>query len=157
MSYRDNGPLGGNTKRLVIRELALGRKTQSELATEYGVSRAAITAFKHRNQEAINELVKKHADDFADLLIADKRWRLASLEKIHEIAMTPQPKVTQSGKVAYDDEDNVIMEVQLGEARQALKQAAEELGQLANRMTLSGDINTTTTYRIVNVTDDDLT
>lgn len=163
MSHADS-PLGGLNRRKLIRECALKdpSMTWDSIAKRYGVSGAAITQFRKRNAEEIAAVAKAADDEFAGILIAQKEFRLRAYQEIYETAMTPQPKVAANGNVAMriDPETKQVvqvMEVQLGEARQALKQAAEELGQLANRITMTGDLNTTTTYRIVNVTDDDLT
>lgn len=159
MTRRDNGPLGGLVRRKLIREIALMAPgdTLSALAKKYGVSSAAMTKFKQRHADEIAAVAKDADDEFAGMLIAQKAFRLGLLQEIAEKAGEAVPKVTPAGKVAYDEDGNQIMEIDYRAQMAALKQAAEELGQLANRMTISGDINTTTTYRIVNVTDDDLT
>lgn len=164
MPRKDGGKLGGLVRRKLVRELALKPPdvTYSAIAKKYGVALPSLTEFRHRHADEIEAVAKNADDEFAGMLIAQKAFRLAALQELFEKAMTPQPKVSANGKVtyAYNEEtgaDEMITEVQIGEARQALKQAAEELGQLANRMTVNGDINTTTTYRIVNVTDQDLT
>lgn len=161
---RDHGPLGGLNRRKLIRELALREPgvTNTQIAKRYNVTGAAIGQFAQRHADEIAAVAADADDEFAGMLIARKAFRLGVLEELVEKALTPQPKVTPQGRVVYryNDEtgsDEEVMEVNLGEARQALKQAAEELGQLANRITLSGQIDTTTTYKIANVTDEDLT
>ncbi len=164
MPRKDSGKLGGLVRRKLVRELALKPPdvTYTQIAKKYGVALPSLTEFRHRHADEIAAVAADADDEFAGMLIAQKAFRLRALEELFEKAMTPQPKVSANGKVTYvyneeTGEDEIITEVQIGEARQALKQAAEELGQLANRMTLSGNIDTTTTYRILNVTDDDLT
>jgi hypothetical protein len=115
-----------------------------------------------RHAEEIAAVAKNADDEFAGILIANKAFRLGAYQQAYEDASVPQPKVTPAGKVAYmvdpeSGEEVPVMEIDVRAQMQALKQAAEELGQLPNRVTLSGNLETTTTYRIVNVTDDDLT
>ncbi len=159
MPRKDSGKLGGLVRRKLVREIAFKPpdETWGAIAKRYGVALPSLTEFRQRHADEIAAVAADADNEFAGILIAQKAFRLGAYQEIHEIAMTPTPKVTPAGKVAYDDEDNMIMEVQLGEARQALKQAAEELGQLANRVTLTGQLDTTTTYKIVNVDDSDLT
>ncbi len=83
-----------------------------------------------------------------------------------EVALTPTPKITQGGVTVQttdpESEDPqalvTVYEVDLPNAARILKQAAEELGQLPNRVTLTGDaLNpVTTVYRIEGVSDSDL-
>ena len=164
MPRADSGKLGGLIRRKLVRELALRPPdvTLSSIAKRYEVSGAAITVFAKRHADEIAAVAAAADDEFAGILIAQKAYRLGALQEIHEVAMTPQPKVTPAGNVVHrwnaeTGQDEEVSEVQLGEARQALKQAAEELGQLANRVTLTGQLDTTTTYKIAGVGPDELT
>jgi len=159
MPRPDSGKLGGLVRRKLIRELALKMPdvTYTEIAKRYNVTQAAISQFAKKHADEIAAVAKDADDQFAGLLIADKAHRLALLQEIVEKAGVPAPKVTNAGRVAYDDEGNMITEIDVRAQMQALKQAAEELGQLPTRVQLTGTMDTTTTYRIVNVTDDDLT
>ena len=164
MLRADNGKLGGLNRRKLIRELALrepGTKL-GDIAKKYDVTASAITHFAKRHAEEIAAVAAAADDEFAGILIANKAYRLAALQEMHEIALTPQPKVATNGKIVTrwnpeTGQDEEVMEVDVRAAALVSKQAAEELGQLANRVTLSGQIDTTTTYKIVNVSDDDLT
>lgn len=153
--------LGGLKRRQIVRELALGGFTQQVLADKYGVSQPAIAQFKARNADEI-EAVRANADDeFAGILIAQKAARLASLAEIHEKAMKPVPKVGNNGKVVerinpITGEHETLHEIDGRLAAQVLKQAAEEMGQLPTRLQISGDMQTTTTYRIEGVPPEDL-
>ena len=118
-------PLGGLNKRRVIRDLALTAMTQQELADKYGVTRAAISAFKMRNAEEIAAVAADADNEYAGIWIADKANRLTAYGEIYE-------------------------------AMQALKSVAEEMGQLPTRLQVSGEMATTTTYRIENVNPEDL-
>lgn len=148
--------LGGLKRRQIVRELALGEMTQQALADKYGVVQSAIAAFKQRHADEI-EAVRQNADDeFAGILIAQKAARLASLAEIHEKAMTPTPKITNKGTLAFDPEGKLIEEFDGRLAAQVLKQAAEEMGQLPTRLEVKGDMQTTTTYRVESVDVEDL-
>lgn len=164
MTRRDDGPLGGLVRRKVIREIALMEPgtTLAQLAKKYGVSGAAMTKFKQRHAEEIAAVAADADNEFAGILIAQKAYRLAALQEMHEIAMTPQPKVAANGNVAMrinpdTGELEEVMEVDVRAAALVSKQAAEELGQLPTRVQITGSMDTTTTYKIVNVSDDDLT
>ncbi|HWT45245.1 MAG TPA: hypothetical protein VN085_04730 [Vicinamibacterales bacterium] len=164
MPRKDSGKLGGLVRRKLVREIALKPPdvTYSQLAKKYGVSGASITEFRQRHAEEIAAVAAAADDEFAGILIANKAYRLAALQEMHEIALTPQPKVGNNGKIVTrwnpeTGEDEEVMEVDVRAAALVSKQAAEELGHLANRVTLSGQLDTTTTYKIVNVSDDDLT
>lgn len=161
MSRHDNGPLGGLRRRKLIREIALGDETQSQLARRYGVTAQSMSDFKKRNADEIAAVADDADNEYAGMLIASKAYRLALLEQIVEQAGIPVPKVTPAGKIVHrwnaeTGEDEEVMEIDVRAQMQAVKQAAEELGQLPNRVTLSGQIDTTTVYKIVNVTDSDI-
>lgn len=164
MPRRDEGKLGGLVRRKLVRECAMKEPgvTWGSIARRYDVSLNALKDFRDRHADQIAAVAADVDNEFAGMLIANKAARLAAYEEIFEKAGIPQPKVTPAGKVAYayDDEegtDKAIMEIDVRAQMQALKQAAEELGQLPNRVTLQGSLDTTTTYKIMDVSDDDLT
>jgi hypothetical protein len=161
-SKADRGALGGLVRRQVVRDLALSGLSQNELAEKYGVSQPAISQFKARNAEEIAAVAAKADDEFAGILIAQKANRLAVYNELVGKALEPTPKVTPAGKLitVIDPETNepkIVMEVDVRAAATVLKQAAEEMGQLPTRLQVSGEMATTTTYRIQNVSNDDLT
>jgi transcriptional regulator with XRE-family HTH domain len=155
----DRMPLGGLVKRQVIRDIALGTMSQSQLGEKYGVSQPAISQFAKRNAEEIEAVRSKADDEFAGLLIAAKQNRLAAYQDLYEIALKPQPKISPSGKLVKEwitDEDGqqvevIVQEVDVRAAAQMLKQAAEELGQLPNRLTLAGEVGVKTNYTVAGV------
>lgn len=102
--------------RQLCRELAIGEQTQKALADKYGVVPAAITDFKHRHWPEIEAIQASLDDPFAGMWIADKTARLQVL----------------TDDVARIEEQEVDMADHQWMARKhaALKQAAEELGQL---------------------------
>lgn len=144
----------------LIRELALGEQSQSQLADKYDVSPSAITQFKKRNFDAIEAIRKDANDEFAGILIVQKAHRLGLLEQLIREALTPQPKVSASGRVAYVEKDDgtqeMVEEIALDSAARMIKQVAEELGHLPNRVTLAGSVDVTTTYTVEGVSPDDL-
>lgn len=164
--HRDRGKLGGLKRRQVIRLLAAEEITRSEIARRYDVSPAAITQFADKHAEEIKAVRANMDDEFAGILIAQKASRLAAYGELYEIATTPTPKISANGKTVevfeVDEEtgegkSSMVMEVDVRAAATVLKQAAEEMGQLPTRLQVSGDMQTTTTYRIEGVDPSDLT
>lgn len=157
----ERGKLGGLKRLKVMRALAAGEQSQSQIAEEFGVTQQAISDFGRRYATEIQEIRANLADEFAGLWIARKANRLAMYEEIAQQALKPTPKVSPSGKVVRDidpetGEVYVVMEVDGRTALSAGKQAAEELGQLATRVQLGGELSTTTTYRVEGVQPEDL-
>lgn len=159
-SRTQRGRLGGLRHREVVRLLAAEEISQADIARRYDVTTSAVTQFKQRHAEEIAAVRADMDDEFAGIAIASKVNRVALLQQIAEKALEPVPKVSANGKVAYvtneDGESEMVMEVDARAAMAALKQVAEELGQLVQRSQVSGDMNTTTTYRIEGVSPADL-
>jgi hypothetical protein len=163
--YANRGKLGGLKTHGLIRELALSDIRQSELARKYDVTEGAITQFKHKHAEAIAAVRADADNEFAGILIAQKAARLAAYEELHAIAITPQPKISPSGKIVHETvmnehgelEDAIVNEIDVRAAALVLKQAAEEMGQLPTRLQIQGDMQTTTTYKIEGFSESDLT
>ena len=157
-SKADRMPLGGLVRHKLMREIALGDLNGVQLAEKYGVSTAAISQFKQRNAEGIKAIVADADNEFAGILIAQKAARLAAYEEQHRIAMQPTPKITNKGTVVIDpNTGEYVYEVNLSAAATMLKNAAEEMGQLPNRVQIQGDMQTTTTYKIEGFSESDLT
>lgn len=105
----------GWARARLIRELALQEVPQFQLAEYYGVSESAISAFKRRHAIEVERIRNNLADEYADLWIADKRSRLAELQKAAEkLAEKPDARSAE-----------VLSKL--------LKDAAEELGDLPTR------------------------
>lgn len=103
----------------MCRDLALGERTQTDLAAEYGVSKQAISKFAKRHQRRIDE-IKAHLDDeWTGLWIADQRKRIEAYQGDYEL-------VAASGFHEHVKSRTAI-----------LKAVAEELGQLPGRTTVS--------------------
>lgn len=157
----DRSALGGLRHRQVVRLLAAAEISQTAIAEKFGVSQPAVSQFAKRHAEEIAAVRADMDDEFAGIAIASKVNRVALLQEIAEKALEPVPKVSANGKVTMvinpdTKEPEIVMEVDARAAMAALKQVAEELGQLVQRSQVSGDMNTTTTYRIEGVAPDDL-
>ncbi len=113
------------TKLRLIRELADGSKTQTELAMEFGCGQPAVSMFAARHAAAIADVRANMDDEFAGILYASKAARLA----------------------AYD-EDVEDPDASLQDRHRALKSIAEELGHLANRVTMGGEVAAKVTFEV---------
>ena len=56
----------------------------AEIARRAGVSRQAVTAYKHRNQAVIAPLVEANEKQLIDLWIADQRARAEKRQQLYE-------------------------------------------------------------------------
>lgn len=132
-SSRPRVPLErGWARATLIRELALEEVNQAFLADKYGVSRSAITQFKHRHEVEIVEIRNNLANEYADLWVANKRNRLAELQAAAE-KMAAKPDARSAEVLA-----------------KLLKDAAEELGDLPTRTQVN--VNTANvTYEVVGI------
>lgn len=153
---RDRGKLGGLNHRKAVRLLAAGELTQAAVAERMGVSQSAVSQFRDRYAEEIREVAADMDNEFAGIAIADKVNRVAMYSEIAERALVPVPKVAANGKTVTvinpeTGEPEMVMEFNGALAGQMGKLAAEEMGQLASRLQVSGDMQTTTTYKIIGV------
>lgn len=121
--YRPRNPLTRPwVMRKLMRELAIGEKTQAVLAEEYGVSQPAISIFGSRHREAIEAIRTRMDDEFAGLWIANKANRLiayqSDVEMIEDLnAKTPDSEWTRI-------------------RHRALRNVAEEMGHLPPRVAI---------------------
>jgi len=157
----ERGKLGGLKRLQVMRELAAGGQSQEAIAAKHGVTQGAVSQFAKKYAVEIQEIRENMADEFAGLWITKKHNRLAMYEEIAAQALKPTPKVTPAGKVVRDVDPitgnvETVMEIDGRLAAQVAKQAAEEMGQLPTRLQVSGEMNTTTTYRVEGVAPEDL-
>lgn len=138
--------------------LAHATSTQDVLAEKFGVTQPAISAFKKRHAAVIQEIRDNANNEFAGMALAQKQNRVAALIDLFEKSIVPTPKITNKGTVVVDPASGeFVYEIDGRAGMQALKQIAEELGQLVQRSQVSGDMQTTTTYKIVGVDPSDLT
>jgi predicted transcriptional regulator len=112
----------------LIRELAKGELSQSELARRHGVTPGAMTRFVQRHAERIAEVAGKLDDEFAGLWVAEKANRLAVLQhQVEQIADTMgDPDAAAKAGVGAAEMHRV--------QQQALRAIADELGQIPARV-----------------------
>lgn len=113
----------------LIRDLATNDATQVELADRYGVVPQSISQFKQRHQTAIDEMRADLENQFAALWIAEKASRLAEYQQdVEDIGSTSNHELLRA-------------------KHNALRSAAEELGQLPSRYNVQVN-NAPVTYKI---------
>jgi len=149
------------TRRQLIVELATSGKTQEKLAEEYGVTQPAISFFADRHRQTIEQVRADQENEFAGIAIAEKAIRLATYLDVLDTALKPVPKVNAKGEIMYglpdeSGERHPIMEIDAGVAQKILRNVAEELGHLPNRVTLGGEVGVTTNYKINGVEPENL-
>lgn len=138
--------LEGRNARQLIRQLAGGRKTQVQLAEQYGVTQSAISHFSKRHADAIEAYKADASAALDELWITDKRERLAVLQQQVEEAQSKKQAVQLVREYMAEAEGlDGAVKLKLIEdlaraagtgtswasaAQKALRNAAEELGQL---------------------------
>jgi hypothetical protein len=114
----------GWRKHQLLRQLAEGEETQDNLAALHGVVQASISEFAQRHKEEILAIRKNMQDEFVSLWVAQKINRLSEyqddIEAINELL-----------ELGDSDDDKLRTA-----KHRALRAAAEELGQLPNRMSV---------------------
>lgn len=139
------------TRRVLQQDLAHGGMSQTKLAEKYGVSQSSISEFAARHAATIQQIRDDAANEFAGLAIAKKAARLEVYRELLDKAMQPIPKVAgKDADYVRDEDGNVVYEIDAGVAAKVLRQVAEELGELPNRVTLSGGLDMTHTNYTVN-------
>jgi len=149
------------TRRQLIVELATSGKSQEKLAEEYDVSQSAVSQFAARHRQTIEQVRADQENEFAGIAIAEKATRLATYLDVLDTALKPVPKVNAKGEIMYglpdeSGERHPIMEIDGGVAQKILRNVAEELGHLPNRVTLGGEVGVTTNYKINGVEPENL-
>lgn len=140
------------TRRMLQTDLAHSGLSQSKLGEKYGVGQSAISDFARRHAATIQQIRDDAADEFAGLAIAKKAARLEVYRELLDAAMSPVPKIAGKDAGYVRDEDgNVVYEINAAVAQKILRNVAEELGELPNRVTLGGEVGVTTNYTINNV------
>jgi len=151
-SYADDGYrspkviLRGHRLARLLRELAEADKPQSALARKYGVSQPRISQINTEHRERIEAIRADIDNEFAGLWIADKSNRLeyyqADLESINE-------KLAEFAELNEDAYAWIRLRDKL------LRAAAEELGQIPNKMTVKSSVEGK--YKFEGVDDADVT
>lgn len=123
-------------RRSLQEDLAKSTASQTALARKYGVTGPSITAFKQKYRAVIEEIRENAADQFAGIALARQVNRI---------------ELYQSELEKAEEREDWKAIARLG------RQIAEELGHLPGRVTLSGEVGTTTRYSIEGVENGDLT
>jgi hypothetical protein len=149
------------TRRQLIVDLALSGLSQEKLGEKYGVTQSSISAFKDRHAHEIAAVLADKENEFAGIAIAEKAVRLSTYADILETALKPVPKTNGKGEIVYGEPDEngerkAIMEIDGGAALKALRNVAEELGHLPNRVTLGGEVGIKTEYTVNGVSPENL-
>ena len=129
--------LRGWRKILLIQELALDARPQTELAEAFGVTQPAVSQFATRHRERIAKARSEIENSVAGLWISDKSARLAELEDL----------VERLNEEIEGADARTLPRLGLVKCR-ALRNAAEELGQLAPRQY---DVTARVRYEVVGV------
>lgn len=118
----------GHIRLKLMRDLAAGEHSQTDLARRYGVTQPAISQFAQRHAERIADVASRLDDEFAGLWVAEKAARIAELQQqVDSIADTM-------------GDPNAAAKAGLGAAemyrvqQQALRAIADELGQIPARV-----------------------
>lgn len=155
-SERKPGKLNrGHVKFRLIRALADGSKTQSQLARDFGVVSSAITQFKQAHRAEIEAVRADLNNEFAGLVLANKANRLAELEADIEAIGDGRIRVTIEGEDGREITSEKVDPALLRAKHAALKAIAEELGQLPSKLNVSVD-PVTVRYEVSGVPDEDL-
>lgn len=115
--------LNAGRQRQLCRDLATGEKSKRQLAREYGVSHQYLTKFGRQRAPEIEAIRGRLDDEFAGLWIADKAARMAAYEADFELS---------AGNEEFGGHYEHIRV-----RSQILRAAAEELGQLPPRQTVT--------------------
>jgi predicted transcriptional regulator len=124
------------TRLALIRELATGAGTQTELAAKYGVSQPSVSEFAQRHARAIDEVRRNADDEYAGIAYALKRNRIAEYAD----------QIGYCRSLLDDPVKQVRVNVGTAEilrtAQSALHAISEELGQLPARgLKHEGDVS----------------
>jgi len=128
----------------MIRLLA-ERKTQAEVAREFGCSQSTVSDFAKRYADKIAEVAADIENEFAGLWIAEKKNRVSELESqaemlrqlIHDEVNRPeQTGFTADGEVLETGPDSEKVARLSRRLEGTLRAVAEELGQLPSRVAM---------------------
>lgn len=174
-----SAPLEGRNARMLIRQLAEGRRTISDLSRQYGVTPSAVSQFAKRHAEEIEKLKADANAAMDDLWIANKAERIREYQKDADIAdeltgMAQQVARRAAGRaeaeqeagdpdvLAQAAEDRLaalaladVPKLQASKHR-AVRAVAEELGQLPNKSQVEITGETTVHYQVVGVSAEEL-
>lgn len=112
--------LRGRTRLRLIQELALGVRTQADLAADLDITQQAVHYYASRYAAEIDAQRTEIENSFSALWIADKAARIAELQDDVE-------RITEELDTVSDADRAKLYSAK----RAALRCVAEELGQLA--------------------------
>ncbi len=107
----------------LIRSLAEGKISQTDLAKRYGVGQSGIAEFKRRHAVDIERLKDSLNDEWADLWATKKRNRIAELECLFDTVS-----------------DGPLTPTVIRELRGILRDIAEEMGDITNKNKVEVDV-----------------
>jgi DNA-binding MurR/RpiR family transcriptional regulator len=114
----------GRVRMNLIHELGIGEMTQAELGRKYGVNPASICRFAKKHELEILDVKDKVSDAIISLWITRRADRVAEMQQIYDdIDKIIRNEV--GNKKSMSDRANLFRT-----KLTALRQAAEELGQL---------------------------
>lgn len=145
-------------RRAVMIELATGRKTQTQIAGEYGVTQPSVSTFNSRHADEIQAIRDNALDEMTGIAIARKAARLEAYEEILRAALVPTPETAgKDGDYVRDPETGQpIMKIDAGVAAKILRNVAEELGHLPSRVVITGGLEVRTNYTLNGVNPENL-
>lgn len=135
-------------RRELIVKLAHSGKTQRALAEEYGVAQSSIFEFAQRHRAEVEQVRADKENEFAGIAIADKANRLATYQAVLERLAGAVEANADLG-----DDEQAMDEKTANAVGKILRNVAEELGHLPNRVTLGGEVGLTHTNYTVNGVD----
>lgn len=119
----------GERRASLVKELASGQRSHSQLADEYGMATSSVSAFATRNRDEIQKVVDGVVIEKLDCWIADKQKRIAEYAAMYE-SLTPM--------VRGMDPNPKYIRIRMD----CLQRVAEELGQLPTKTRVEIEQNT---------------
>lgn len=118
----------GDVRVKLIRELALGEKTQAQLAEVYGCTRQAVHAFVQRHAADIARARERIDDEFVSVELASKVARVAILndQVLQAVELLSDPDNALRAGVGRAEMERII--------QSGTRAIADELGQIPQRV-----------------------
>jgi hypothetical protein len=150
----------------LVRLLASGEHTNTALAERFGVAQPSIVEFKHRHAASIARQRERLDDLYAGITYADKVARVAELSDQVEYVADLMEAELEDDEAEFDEPRtgkprkagvNVSTAELLRTVQTALRNIAEEKGELPSRQTVQHEGGVSVRYEIVGVQLEDLT
>jgi hypothetical protein len=126
-------PLRGQTALALVRDLAEDTQSQTALAKKYGTTQSAVSVFKKDHAGEVEALRAQLRAESVGLWISDKQRRLAEYQRDVEdvnTALAGRPDPDNPEQTIYPENPGPLYRAK----HTALRNAAEELGELAPRL-----------------------